>query len=259
MAIIWLVVFALLGMAVGSFLNVLIDRLPARKSIFFPPSHCPSCEKRLQARDLIPIFSYLWLRGRCRYCGAHVPRRLLWVETISGALFPFLYWHFIILNNGSSAELAISLFYFSILVTILVIDLERGLILNKIIYPTMTVALLLSVFLSKLEIIPDVASAASGGGIGLGLFLLITIASRGGMGWGDVKLAALAGLITGLPLVFVAVMLAVLSGGLVAVILLILKVRSRQQTIPFGPFLSLATMATMLWGNSMLDWYLGLF
>lgn len=254
MASVWISVFALLGMAVGSFLNVLIDRLPARKSIVFPPSHCPSCHKRLSARDLIPVFSYLWLRGRCRYCRAPLPRRLLWVEIGSGALFAGLYGYY-----GISAELAVALFYICLFITLLVIDLEHHLILNIVVYPAMAVALAISAFLPHLEIVPGIASAAAGGGIGLGLFLLIAIASRGGMGWGDVKLAALIGIITGWQLVFVAIFLAVLSGGLVALVLLMLKMKSRKQGIPFGPFLSLATMVTLLWGNNILSWYLGFF
>ncbi len=118
----------------------------------------------------------------------------------------------------------------------------------------MAVALAISAFLPHLEIVPDIASAAAGGGIGLGLFLLIAIVSRGGMGWGDVKMAALIGIITGWQLVFVAIFLAVTSGGLVALVLLMLKVRSRKQGIPFGPFLSLATMVTLLRGNDILSW-----
>lgn len=254
MASVWLSVFALSGMAVGSFLNVLIDRLPARKSIVFPPSHCPSCGKRLSVRDLIPVFSYLWLRGRCRYCRAPLPGRLLWVEIGTGAMFTFLYGYY-----GISAELAVALFYISLFITLLVIDLEHHLILNIVVYPTMVIALAISAFLPHLEIVPAIASAAAGGGIGLGLFLLIAIVSRGGMGWGDVKMAALIGIITGWQLVFVAIFLAVLSGGLVALVLLILKAKSRKQGIPFGPFLSLATMVTLLWGNDILSWYLGFF
>ena len=254
MASIWLSVFALLGMAVGSFLNVLIDRLPARKSIVFPPSHCPSCGKRLLSRDLIPVFSYLWLRGRCRYCQTPLPGRLLWVEIGTGALFAGLYGYY-----GISSELAVALFYICLFTTLLVIDLEHHLILNIVVYPAIIVALAISAFLPHLEIVPGIASAAAGGGIGLGLFLLIAIASRGGMGWGDVKMAALIGIITGLPLVFVTIFLAVLSGGLVALVLLMLKVRSRKQGIPFGPFLSLAAMVTLLWGNDILSWYRGFF
>ncbi len=254
MEAIGIVVFALLGMAVGSFLNVLIDRLPAHQSPVFPASHCPSCQRRLQAKDLIPVFSYIWLRGRCRYCQAPIPRRLLWVEVGTGALFAYLYWHY-----GLSPELAVTTFYFCLFIVIMVIDLEHRLILNRVVYPSAVIALAISLFLSQLEVVPGIASAAAAGGIGLGLFLAIAIVSRGGMGWGDVKMVALIGLVVGFPLVFVALFLAVVSGGLIAVVLMLARAKSRNQGIPFGPFLSLGTMATLLWGRPILDWYLGLF
>ena len=105
---------------------------------------------------------------------------------------------------------------------------------------------------------PGIASAALGGAIGFAIFLLITLVSRGGMGWGDVKLAALIGLATGFPLVFLAIIMGAILGGIIAVALLIAKKRNRRQTIPFGPFLALAAMVTLLWGSNILNWYLGL-
>jgi leader peptidase (prepilin peptidase)/N-methyltransferase len=103
-----------------------------------------------------------------------------------------------------------------------------------------------------------VAYAALGGAIGFGIFLLIALVSRGGMGWGDVKLAALIGLATGFPLVILAIIMGAILGGIVAVALVITGKRQRRQTIPFGPFLALAAMITLLWGNNILNWYLGL-
>ena len=250
-----IVVFALLGVVVASFLNVCIDRLPNNESLLFPASHCPSCHHRLVVKDLIPVFSYLWLHGRCRYCQAPIPRRVLWVEIGTGVLFAYLYWHY-----GLNVELVITAFYSCLLLVLMVIDLEHGLILNKIVYPTMVVALLISVFLShRSENVPGIVQAAIGGGIGLVIFLLIVLISRGGMGWGDVKLAALIGLVTGFPLVLVALFLAVIFGGLLAGMLLLLKIRKRKEGIPFAPFLSLATIITLLWGTNLLNWYRGLF
>lgn len=255
---VWITVSALLGMAVGSFLNVLIDRLPAGQSLAFPASHCVSCQRRLSAKDLIPVFSYLWLRGRCRYCQATIPRRLLWVELGTGALFGYLYWYY-----GFSIGLAIVTFYCCLFLVLMVIDLEHHILPNKLVYPGIIVALAISVafsvFPNSLEIVPEIGNASAGGAIGLGLFLLIIVVSRGGMGWGDVKMAALIGLVTGFPLVFIALFLAVVLGGLVAWILILVRVKSRKQSIPFGPFLSLGVMATLLWGTNILDWYLGLF
>lgn len=261
-------VFALLGVVVASFLNVCIDRLPNKESLLFPASHCTSCHHRLAVKDLIPIFSYLWLRGRCRYCQSPIPRRMLWVEIGTGVLFAYLYWHY-----GLSVELAVAALYCGLLIALMVIDLEHGLILNKLVYPSMVVALIISIFLPPSKIaytdgtlalflnsLPQsgIAQAAIGGSIGLVLFLLIVIISKGGMGWGDVKMAALIGLVTGY-LVFFALFLAVILGGVLAGILLLLKIKRRKQGIPFAPFLSLATIATLLWGTNILNWYLGLF
>lgn len=264
-----IVIFILLGIIIASFLNVCIDRLPSNDSLLFPASHCASCNRRLAIKDMIPVFSYLWLRGRCRYCQAPIPRRILWVEIGTGALFGYLYWHY-----GLSIELAVSAFYCCLLITLMVIDLERGLILNKIVYPAAAIALIISVFLPPSEVAhlsgeaaslantylpqPGIVQAVIGGGTGLVLLFLIVIISRGGMGWGDVKMAALIGIVTGY-LILVALLMAVIFGGIVAVILLTLKIKKRKEGIPFAPFLSLATIVILLYGNNLLNWYLGLF
>jgi leader peptidase (prepilin peptidase)/N-methyltransferase len=251
-----IVIFAILGLAIGSFLNVCIDRLPQNKSIVFPPSHCEACQHKLAAKDLIPVFSYLRLRGRCRYCQASIPRKLFWVELVTALIFALLYWHY-----GLSPELGVMIFYACLFIIIFVIDLEHGLILNKVVYPAMIVAFLLALYpwpwLTE-SIGMRFAYAALGGGIGFAIFFLIAIISRGGMGWGDVKLAALIGLATGFPLVILAIIMAAILGGIVAVALVIAGKRQRRQTIPFGPFLALAAMITLLWGTNIMSWYLGL-
>lgn len=269
MEIIFIVIAALLGISVGSFLNVCMDRLPVGGSLLFPPSHCASCHHRLARKDLIPVFSYLRLRGRCRYCQVAIPKRILWVEMGTGLLFAFLYWYY-----GLGLELVATALYCCLFIILMVIDLEHGLILNKVVYPSMAITLLISVFLPPSKVIypsesvtllfdtllPQlgIIQALIGGGIGLGLFLLIVIVSRGGMGWGDVKMAALTGIISGY-LIVVALFLAIVLGGLAAVILLVFKIKKRKQGIPFAPFLSLAAIATLLFGTSILSWYLNLF
>lgn len=258
------VFFILLGIVVASFLNVCIDRLPANQSLVFPASHCAACGRRLSARDLIPVFSYLWLRGRCRYCQAPIPRRILWVEIGTGALFGCFFWHY-----GWSVELPLALFYTALFIVLAVIDLEHHLILNKIVYPATAAALIISIFLPPSRLVyPDglatslpqlgIVQAAIGGGAGLVLFSLIGLLSRGGMGWGDAKMAALIGVITGY-FVLLPLLLAVILGGLAAVILLLSGLRKRKEGIPFGPFLSLATLITLLWGSDLVNWYLGMF
>jgi len=259
------VVFALFGSAIGSFLNVCIDRLPLGKSLLYPPSHCDACQHPLSPKDLIPVFSYLWLRRRCRYCQASIPRRPFWVEVGSGLLFAFIYWHY-----GLSVEFAVIAFYGSLFIVLGVIDLEHKLILNKIVYPAAAVALIIDVFLpppgifdAYLPWLLGIVNGVIGGAIGF-VFLAITylvslrIYKQEGMGWGDVKMAALIGLVTGPLLVLFTLAMGAILGALVGVILLLLKIKKRKETIPFGPFLSLATMATLLWGSDILNWYLGL-
>ena len=254
------VVFALLGIAIGSFLNVCIDRLPLGKSLVSPPSHCDACQRRLSAKNLVPVFSYLWLHGHCPYCRASIPRRLFWVEVSSGLLFAFTYWHY-----GLSVEFVIITFYCCLFLVLGVIDLEHQLILNKITYPAAVIALIISILVPSIGSTdislpwPEIANGAIGGGIGFVFLLIPTLVYREGMGWGDVKMAVLIGLVTSFPLVFVALLMGVILGGLVAGLLLLLKIKGRKEAIPFGPFLSISTIATLLWGSDILNWYLTLF
>ena len=265
MEVILIIVFALLGTAIGSFLNVCIDRLPAGKSLVYPPSHCGACQHHLSAKDLIPVFSYLWLRRHCRFCQSPIPHRLFWVETGSGLLFALTYWYY-----GLSVEFGVITFYCCLFVVLGVIDLEHKLILNKIVYPAAVLTLVILTIDSLLPSLglfhhpvfipgPSILSGVIGGATGFVLLLLPALVYRGGMGWGDIKLAALIGLITGFPLVFVALLLGIVLGGLVGGILLVFKIKKRKEAIPFGPFLSVATIATLLWGSDILGWYLGLF
>jgi len=240
-------VFTLLGLFVGSFLNVCIDRLPRGQSIIHPRSHCAACNRKLGNLDVIPIFSYLWLRGRCRYCQAPIPIRLPIVEGMTGLLFALLYWKF-----GLGLELGISLVYTCLLTVIFVIDLENQLVLDKVIYPGMALALAFSFFWPELGVV----SSLIGGAIGLAAMALPFIIYRRGMGMGDVKLGALVGLMSGYPLVAIALLLAVITGGLVAAILLAFKIKRRSDPIPFAPFLATSAMVTLLWGQAIWQWYL---
>jgi len=252
------VIFGLLGIVIGSFLNVCIDRLPAGKSLLYPPSHCDACQKHLSPKDLVPVFSYLWLRGRCRYCRVSIPRRILWVEIGSGLLFAFTYWFY-----GLSAEFVVVTAYCCLFIVLGSIDLKHGLILNKIVYPALVVSVVISILLPQSGTVslpwPEAVNGVVGGGIGFVFLLIPALIYQGGMGWGDVKMAALIGLVTGFPLVFVALLMGVILGGLVAGLLLLLKIKKRKESIPFGPFLSIATIATLLAGNNILNWYFGLF
>jgi leader peptidase (prepilin peptidase)/N-methyltransferase len=166
-----------------------------------------------------------------------------------------------------SPEVGVMAFYACLFTIIFVIDLEQGLILNKVVYPGMVIALLLSLIPQSwltqetwltTTIQPGIASAALGGAIGFAIPFAIALASRGGMGWGDVKLALLIGLATGFPQVFLALIMGAILGGVVAVALVIARRKKRREAIPFGPFLAVAAMVTLVWGSNILSWYLGL-
>ena len=250
-------VFALLGLFTGSFLNVCIDRLPQGQSIINPPSHCSACNHKLSIPDLVPLLSYLWLRGRCRYCRASIPLRLPIVEGVTGLLFGLLYWNF-----GLGVELGISLIYASLLTIIFIIDLENLLVLDKVIYPGMALALVFSFFWPGIRTFSffwpglGVESSLAGGALGLATMALPFIIYRRGMGMGDIKLAALVGLMTGFPLVIMAILLSWISGGLVGAILLAFGIKKRKDPIPFATFLAASAMVTLLWGQVIWQWYL---
>ena len=241
-----LITFVVLGLAVGSFLNVCIDRLPAGESIVRGASHCPHCRHLLAPKDLVPVFSYLWLRGKCRYCGVPIPLRVPLVETATAILFGFLYWKF-----GLSVELGIALTYASVLLVISVIDLEHQLILNVVVYPALPVALAISLLSPD----PSLLNALLGMAVGIGLIGLPFLIYRQGMGMGDMKFGALIGLMVGFPHILAALLLSVVSGGLIAGLLLLLRIKGRRDAIPFGPFMAAGTFVTLLWGQAILDWY----
>ena len=249
--------FILLGLFVGSFLNVCIDRLPAGQSIIRPPSHCSACNHKLNALDLIPIFSYIWLKGRCRYCQAHIPLRLPLVEATTALLFALFYW-----NYGLSIGLAVLIIYTSMLIAIFVIDLEHLLVLNKIVYPGMVLALVFSFFWPGVRTFSifwpgiGIESALLGGIVGLAIQAVPYFIYRQGMGMGDVKLGALVGLMTGFPFVLIAILLSWIIGGVVAGILLALKIKGRKDPIPAAIFLTVTALVTLIWGQAIWKWYL---
>ncbi len=239
--------YALLGLAVSSFLNVCIDRLPERGSIVSPPSHCPACGRRLAPFDLIPLLSFVFLRGRCRYCGAPIPRRVLLVESTTGLLFALLWYCY-----GFSLWLLPATLYTCFFIVIFFIDLEHRLVLNRVIYPGIVVALLVIPFAPG----NSAKELLVGGLIGFALLFLIASIYPTGMGMGDVKLATFIGLVVGFPSVFVALLFSFVAGGLVGGGLLLTGLKGRKDPIPFAPFLAAGGMVAMLYGKEIMDWYL---
>jgi leader peptidase (prepilin peptidase)/N-methyltransferase len=259
------VFFAIVGTVVGSFLNVCIDRLPQRKSLIDPPSHCDGCQRRLGILDLIPVLSYIWLHGRCRYCGARISLRVPLVEVLGGILFALAYWRF-----GLTAQFGITAFWCSFFLVIIFIDWENKLILNRMTYPAAAAALVILAIdsalpgvklLGNLDFIPrtSILSGLIGGGVGLGFFLIVFLINPRGMGMGDVKLAGLIGLVTGWPLVMVALLIGILLGGVAAIVILAFRLKGRKDVIAYGTFLAIGPVITLLWGVPIFHWYQNLF
>ena len=246
----------ILGLAIGSFLNVVIWRVPRKLSVVRPPSHCPRCETPLRPRDNVPVVAWLALRGKCRYCGTPISVRYPLVELGCGALFVAVAVRF-----GSSWDLPAYLVLAAALLAISLIDLEHFIVPDRITAPLTVAALALL----------GLAAVADGSGWrygrtllgGLAFFaflLLLNLLYPRGMGMGDVKLSFSLGLYLGWlgwGQVFLGGFLAFLLGAVVGVALIATGVKGRKDFVPFGPFLALGTMITILWGSSILRWYTG--
>lgn len=237
----------LVGAVIGSFLNVLIDRLPNKEAIDFPPSHCPHCSCRIAAYDLIPVVSYLLLRGRCRKCGGRIPPRVLVVEALTGLLFGAVWLQF-----GHSWQTILACIYTAVLITAAFIDLEHQRVLNVIIYPAIAFALAMVVVFD-----PGQWWAYLGGALlGFGVLFAIAYLAPGAMGMGDVKLVIFLGLICGYPGILLVLFSAFVIGGLVAGLLLVLKRIGRKDSIAFGPFLALGGWLVLLYGEQIISWWI---
>lgn len=239
--------FGLLGMVIGSFLNVCIDRLPEGQSIVSPPSHCPSCQRPLQAYEMIPLVSYLILGGRCRTCGERIPFRVLLVELGTGLIFSLIWLRF-----GLSWETLFSSAYVSFLIPIGVIDLKHQKILNVLSYPAILTAAAAALILHW----ESLGQYLLGAGVGFGVLFLLAAVSPGAMGFGDIKLVLFLGLAVGFPLVVLVLFLAFVIGGAAAGILLLAGKVGRKDPIAFGPYLALAGVITLLYGNTIITWWL---
>lgn len=242
------VVAGLFGLVVGSFLNVVIHRVPIRQSIVRPSSRCPSCGERIKSFDNLPVLSYLMLRGRCRSCKVRISPRYPLVEALTGILFVLSAYEF-----GLSLSLAWALVLISVLVALAGTDLEHRLLPNAIVVPASVVGFSLSAVVDPegwwIYLVSAVAVAA-------GLFAL-ALAYPGGMGMGDVKMGGMLGAFLG-PYAALAVFIGALLGALVGGVLMVTGAIERGSALPFGVFLALAGVFTLFLGQDVWGWYLRL-
>lgn len=236
-----------MGAVVGSFLNVVIWRVPRGESIVSPPSHCPSCGERIKARDNVPIVSWLLLRGRCRSCGEPISRRYPLVEALVAVLFAA-----ITAVNGLHWDLAWQLPLAAILVALAAIDLDLHIIPNKIVYPAAAWGFI-SAALIRLHHLPVLLAWGAGAGL---FFLVAAIAYPAGMGMGDVRLAAVMGIYFGNS-VLPALLAAFLSGTVVGVAIMARHGvgEGRKMGVPFGPFLAFGGIIALLVGPDLVEAY----
>ncbi|MDK2820109.1 MAG: leader peptidase (prepilin peptidase) / N-methyltransferase [Clostridia bacterium] len=244
-----LILIAVLGFTIGSFLGLCITRLSRGESIVFPPSHCDACGRRLGVGELIPLLGFILCRGRCPSCGTKVPWWYPGIEVLTAGLYIVLY-----LQNGPN------------LVTVKYIDLVSLLLvmsgIDLITYTIPDVLILIGIGLGLIFLpFGDISwqAALIGGFLGGGLPLLLAIVSRGGMGGGDVKLGFVLGLFLGWKQVLLALFLSALLGALFGLLLMTLGRKGLRDAIPFGPFMALGTIITVLWGEGIIEWYINLF
>jgi len=256
----------LTGLIIGSFLNCLIYRLEKKENFLKGRSYCPHCHHQLNWLDLIPILSFIFLKGKCRYCGKKISFQYPLVEISTALIFLLiLNFQFSILNQFLifNFQTLINLTYFLViscfLIVIFVYDFKHYIIPDKIIYPAIAVALIFNFqFLISNQFLIFKSSILSALGAAA-FFLTIVLISRGkGMGGGDVKLAFLMGLILSWPNILLALFFAFVTGAIMGTGLIIAGKKTLKSQVPFGPFLVLGTFIALFWGDKIINWYLRL-
>ena len=255
-----IIFFAVLfGLAVGSFLNVVVFRTHTDVPLT-GRSKCQICEQPIGWFDLIPVFSYLTLRGRCRRCKTAISWQYPLVEAATAALFAVIAWQMLPMDLLATAPyLAVALrtaIFTIFLIIIFVYDLKYSYILDRFTIPGMVIAFLLNLALGT----PPIISMLEGAVFAGGFFLLQYVMSRGRwIGGGDVRMGVLMGLMLGLPSTVLALFLSYAVGAIVGIVLILTKKKQFASGIPFGTFLAIGTFAALLWGPKIIGWYLGYF
>jgi len=242
----------ILGISVGSFINVVADRVPAGKSILYPPSHCFNCGHGLTAGDLIPIFSYLSLKGKCRYCGHAIPARFMLVELASGLLFMLA-----LILFGMSWQAVTTAVMGCFLIILFITDLEQEVLPHVIVYPGIAAALAFAALQPVTGTTPGIVSALGGFATGFAVFFLVWVVPRifnkELIGFGAAGMAGLIGASVGYPVVLIALGIAILAGGLAAAILVAFRIRKLGRLRQSGMFLTLAGMLSLFYGQDIID------
>lgn len=246
------IILAILGMVIGSFLNVCICRIPNEESISYPPSHCINCNHRLMPLDLIPILSFVFLRGRCRYCEKKILFQYPIIEVLNCILYII-----VLFKYGISITTLKYCILISILIVISVIDYKTQYVYGSTIifgFICGFLFLVVQLIVYKNGAFDSIAGCIIG-------FLIIKIIAfiTKGMGDGDAEIAAVCGLFLGIKGILIGLFLGFIIGGVIGIIIIILKLKKIKDKIAFGPFIAIGTFISMMWANEILDWYMKLF
>lgn len=248
------VICGVTGLCIGSFLNVVIHRVPLRQSVVQPRSRCPHCEAPIGDRDNIPVLSWLLLKGRCRQCATPISPRYPVVELGTAALFVAAAVRF-----GASWSLPAFCVFFAALLAISVIDIDHFIVPNRVLYPALFVAFPLLVLAAVATgNWTSLLHAVIGGAGGFLVLLVVHLVSPAGMGFGDVRLAGLIGMMLGwlgLGYAVLGIFLGFLLASIIGIGLIVTRVRGRKDPVPFGPFLAAGAVLAVLWGHALLGAY----
>jgi leader peptidase (prepilin peptidase) / N-methyltransferase len=236
------------GLLFGSFFNVCIYRIPREESIAYPPSHCTSCSTRLRPLDLVPVLSYLFLGRKCRYCGEKISSRYAIIETLTGVIFLLIY-----LRYGLTYETLKYIVLACFLIVIGMIDLDTTDVYSVTTYSGIAVGIvsIAAGYYLGYEVKTFVLGAVLAGGVIAAIILLTR-----GMGWGDFEICLMSGLYIGFKNSIVMLMISFIVGALFGIFLIVAKKKTRKDYIPFGPYISLASIITILVGENIIQWYL---
>ncbi|WMJ80847.1 prepilin peptidase [Clostridium sp. MB40-C1] len=237
----------ILGIVIGSFLNVCIYRIPREESIAYPPSHCTSCNNRLKFYYLIPVISYIFLKGKCSYCGEKISIRYPILEAFTGFIFVILYSFY-----GFTLEFVKFSLLSCFLIVISIIDIDT----TDIYFKTTISGIVAGIVFILINCIRGyyVSTYIIGGLIGGGFIAFIILITKG-MGWGDAEICLLCGLYLGWQKTILMIFLAVVLGAIIGVLLIITKKKSRKDYIPFGPYIAIGAFISMIYGQKIIMWY----
>ncbi|MEI7792058.1 MAG: prepilin peptidase [Candidatus Berkelbacteria bacterium] len=250
----YLIFLFILGLAIGSFLNVVIFRMDELKTILYDRSHCPSCKKILKWYDLIPFLSFVMLRAKCRYCGKGISYQYPIVELCTGLLFAFLFLFF-----GISWTLVVYLIIFCILIVVFVYDLKTQTVPEIFVWIALILSAAFGWYFGHFSFIEMILGGLVGGGF---LAILVLASKEKWMGAGDIKIGLILGFLLGYPNALFAMFSAFVLGSLVGLLYVYLKNKSikreyLKESLPFAPFLIFATLIGLVYGPQIVAWYLG--